>query len=165
MLECTASLSSVSEMLKYHLAQFNIYFLNILTKCSVQFSRSVVSDPLYHGLQHARTPCPSPTPRVYSNSCPLSQWCHQPSHPLLSPSPPTFNLWKDQHWGLFKWVSSSHQVAKVLEFQLQHQSMNIHDWFPLGLTVLISLQSRGFSRVFSNTTVQKQQFLSIQFSL
>ena len=89
---------------------------------SVQFSHSdsVVSDSLRpHGLQHTGPPCPSPTPGVYLNSCPLSQWCLQPSHPLLSPSPPTFNL--SQHQGLFQWVSSSHQVAKVLEFQLQHQ--------------------------------------------
>ena len=88
---------------------------------SVQFSCSVVSDSLWpHGLQHARPPCPSPTPRVDSNSCPLSRWCHPPSHPLSSPSPPAFNL--SQHQGLFQWVSSSHQVAKVLEFQLQHPS-------------------------------------------
>ena len=90
---------------------------------SVQFSRSVTSNSLRpHGLQHARPPCPSLTPRVHSNSCPLSRWCWliQPSHPLLSPSPPAFNL--SQHQGLFKRVSSSHQVAKVLEFQLQHQS-------------------------------------------
>ena len=84
---------------------------------SVQFSRSVLSDSLQpQGRQHARSPCPSPTPGVYSNSCPLSRW----SHPLSSPSPPAFNL--SQHHGLFKWVSSSHQVTKVLEFQLQHQS-------------------------------------------
>ena len=78
----------------------------------------------------------------------------QPSHPLLSPYPPAFNL--SQHQGLFKWVSSSHQVAKVLEFQLQHQSfqMNIQDWYPLGWTGWISSQSKGLSRVFSNTTVQ-----------
>ena len=73
------------------------------------------------GLQHARPPCPSPTPRVYSNSCPLSRWCHPNiSSSVLSPSPPAFNL--SQHQGLFRWVSSSHQVAKILEFQLQHQS-------------------------------------------
>ena len=72
-----------------------------------------------HGLKHARPPCPSPTPRVYPNSCSLSRWCH-PSHPLSSPSPPAFSL--SQLQGLFKWVISSHQVAKVLEFQLQHQS-------------------------------------------
>ena len=70
-----------------------------------------------------------------------------PSHPLSSLSPPAFNLSQPQ--GLFQWVSSSHQVAKVLEFQLP---MNIQDWFPLGLTSLISLQAKGLSRVFSNTT-------------
>ena len=79
----------------------------------------------------------------------------QPSHPLSSPSP-TFNF--SQHQGLFKWVSSLHQVAKVLEFQLP---MNIQDWSPLGWTGWISLQSKGLSRVFSNTTVQKHQFLAL----
>ena len=93
----------------------------------------------------------------------------QPSHPLSSASPPTFNL--PQHQGLFRWVSSSHQVAKVLEFQLQLQlqlpllPMNIQNWFPLGWTGWISLQSKGLSRVFSNTTVQKHQFFSSQVSL
>ena len=88
----------------------------------------------------------------------------QLSHPLSSPSPPAFN--RSQHQGLFKWVSSSHKVAKVLEFQLQHQSFQwpSQDWFPLGLTGLISLQSKGLSRVFSNTTVQKHQFFSTQLS-
>ena len=81
----------------------------------VQFSRSIMSDSLWpHGLQHTRPPCPSPTPGVYSNSCPLSQWCIQPSHPLSPPSLPAFNL--SQHKGLFKWVSSSHQVAKHWSF-------------------------------------------------
>ena len=88
---------------------------------SVQFSHSVTSDALWpHGLQHARPPCPSPTPGVYSKSCPWIGNAIQPFHPLLFPSPPTFNL--SQHQGLFKWVSSSHQVAKILELQLQHQS-------------------------------------------
>ena len=78
----------------------------------------------------------------------------QPSHPLLSPSPPSFNL--SQHQGLFQGVNSSHQVAKVLEFQLQHQSFQwiFRPDFPLGWTGWISLQSKGLSRVFSNTTVQ-----------
>ena len=83
-------------------------------------SYSVMSDAVWpHGLQHASPPCPSPTPGVYSNSCPLSV---MPSrfHPLLAPFPPALNLY--QHQGLFQWVSSSHQVAKVLEFQLRHQS-------------------------------------------
>ena len=88
---------------------------------SVKFSRSVVSDSLWpYGQQHASLPCPSLSPGVYPNSCPLSQWCLPTSHPLSSPSPPAFNL--AQHLGLFQWVSSSHQVAKVLELQLQHQS-------------------------------------------
>ena len=88
---------------------------------SVQFSRSVVSNSLRpHGPQHARLPCPSPTPGVYPNSFHWLSDAIQPSHPLSSPSPPAINL--SQHEGLFKWVSSSHKVAKLLEFQLQHQS-------------------------------------------
>ena len=81
----------------------------------------------------------------------------QPSHPLSSPSPPNFNL--SQHQSLFQWVSFSHQVTKVLELQLQHQSFQ---WFPLGLIGWISWQSKGLSRVFSNTIVQKHQFFSAQ---
>ena len=93
---------------------------------SAQFSRSPVSDSLRpHGLHHARPPCPSPTPRVYINSCSWSQWCHPTTSSLLSPCPPAFNL--SQHQGLFKRGSSSHQVAKVLKFQLQHQSFQ---WTP-----------------------------------
>ena len=89
--------------------------------CSVQFSRSVVSDFLWpHGLQHARPPCPSPTPGACSNSCPLNWWCHPTISSSVIPFPPAFNL--SQHQGLFKWLSSSHQVAKVLELQPQHQS-------------------------------------------
>ena len=86
----------------------------------------------------------------------------QPSHLLLSPSPLALNLF--QHLGLSKWVSSSHQVAKVLEFQLQHQSFQWIYWFPLGWTGWISLQSKGLSTVFSNTTVQKHQFFGTQLS-
>ena len=80
-----------------------------------------MSDSLQpHGLQHARPPCPSPSPRIYSNSCPLSQWCH----PTISSSAVPFSscLQSAWHQGLFKWVSSSHQVTKILEFPLQHQS-------------------------------------------
>ena len=84
----------------------------------------------------------------------------QPSHPLSSPSPSAFNL--SQHQGLFQWVSSSHQMAKVLEFQLQHQSFQwtLQDWSPLGWTGWISLQSKGLSRVFSTS-----QFKSINSSV
>ena len=90
----------------------------ILIKRLFQFS-SVVSDPLLpHGLQHTKPPCPSPTPGVYSNSRPLSRWCH----PTISFSVVSFShLQSFPASGSFQWVSSSHQVAKVLEFQLQHQ--------------------------------------------
>ena len=108
-------------------------------------SCSVVSDSLQpRGLQHARLPCPSPTPGACSDSCPSSQWCHPSISSSVVPSSPAFSL--SQHQGFFERVSSWHQVAKVLEFQLQHQSFQ---WifrtgrFPLGL---ISLQSKGLSR-------------------
>ena len=94
----------------------------------------------------------------------------QPSHPLSCPSSPAFNL--SQHQGLFQWVGSSHQVAKVLELQLQHQSFqrtfspfNEYSWFPLVLTGLISLPFKGLSRIFFNITVRKYQFFSAQPSL
>ena len=93
---------------------------------SVQFSHSVVSDSLrLHESQHARPPCPSPTPRVQSNSCALSPWCH----PAISSSVIPFSSCPNpsQHQGLFKWVNSLHEVAKVLEFQPQHQSFQ---WTP-----------------------------------
>ena len=83
-------------------------------------------------------------------------------YPLSSPSPHAFNL--SQHQGLFKWVSSSHQVPKILKFQLQ-LPMNIQEWFPLGWTGWISLLSQGHSRLFFNTAVQKHQFFSAQLSL
>ena len=90
------------------------------------------------------------------------QWCHPTISSLMPPSSPAFSL--SQNQGLFQWIDSSHQVAKVLELQLQHQSfpMNIQDWFPLGLTGLISLQSKELSRVFSSTTIWKHQFFSTQ---
>ena len=88
-----------------------------------------------------------------------------PSHPLSSPSSPAFNL--SQQQGLFKWVSSSHQVPKSIGVSPSASilPMNIQDWSPLGWTGWISLQSKGLSRVFSNTTVQKHQFFGIQLSL
>ena len=89
----------------------------------------------------------------------------QPSHPLSSPSPPAFNL--SQHQGLFQWVSSSIRSPKYwsFSFSISPSSMNIQDWFPLGLIGLISLQFKGLSRVFSNSTVQKHKFFSTQLFL
>ena len=89
-------------------------------KSSVKFNPSVVSDSLQlHGLQQTWPPCPSPTSGVYWNSCPLSRWCHPTISSSVVPFCPTFSL--SQHQGLFKWVTSFHQVAKILEFQLQQQ--------------------------------------------
>ena len=93
---------------------------------SVQFSCSVMSDSLQpHGLQYTRPPCPSPTPGVYPNSCWVGD-AIQPSHPLSPPSPPTFQSF--QAAGFFQMSHSLHQVAKVLEFQLQHQSFQWIFW-------------------------------------
>ena len=88
-----------------------------LELCSVQFSYSVISDSLRpHEPQHARPPCPSPAPRVHTNPCPLSRWCHPTILSSVVPFSSCPHL--SQHQGLFQWVSSLHQVAKVLEFQL-----------------------------------------------
>ena len=111
-----------------------------------------------HGLQDARPPCHHQLPEFTQTHVHWVCDAIQPSHPLLSPSPPALNL--SQHWGLFQWVSSSNQVAKGLAFQLQHQSFQ---W--IFRTGWISLQSNGLSRVFSNTTVQKHQFFGTQASL
>ena len=116
-----------------------------------------------HGLQHIRLPCPSPTPGAYSNSCPLSQWCH----PNISSSVPSFSSCPQS-------FPESGSFAMSWLFALDGQSirasasvlpMNIQGWFPLGLTGLISLLSKGLSRVLSTTTVQKHQFFSAQPSL
>ena len=130
---------------------------------SVQFSCSVVSNSLRpHESQHARSPCPSPTPGVYSNSCPSSRWWH----PAISSSVVPFSSyphsfpasWSFPMSQLFKWGGQSTRVsasASVLP-------MNTQDWSPLGWTGSISFQSKGLPRVFSNTTVQKHQFFGAQ---
>ena len=132
---------------------------------SLQFSHSVMSDSLQPGLQHARLPCPSPTPRACSNSCPLSQWCH----PAISSSVVPFSccLQSFPESGTFpmsQFFTSGGQSIGV-SASASILLMNIQDWFPLGFTGLISLQSKGLARVFSNTTVQKHQFFGAQLSL
>ena len=134
--------------------------------CSVQFSPSVMSDSLQpHELQHARPPCPSPTPGVHPNPCPLSRWCHSTisssvvpfsSCPQSFPASGSFPMSQ-----LFAWGGQSIGVSASTSVL----PMNIQDWSPLGWTGWISLQSKGLSRVFSNTTVQKHQFLGAQLSL
>ena len=102
------------------------YFFNSFYILTVQCSHSVMSDSLQpHGLQHARLPCPSPTPGGCSNSCPSSWWCH----PTISSSAIPYSSNPSQHQSLFQWVSSSHQVARVLEFHLQHQSFQTTSFF------------------------------------
>ena len=131
---------------------------------SVQFSRSVVSDSSQpHGLQHSRLPCPSSTPGAYSNSCPSSWWYH----PTISSSVVPFfsRLQSFPASGSFPisqfFPSGGHSIGISASSVLP---MNIQDWFPLGWPGWISLQSKGLSRVFSNTTVQKHQFFSAQLS-
>ena len=132
----------------------------------VQFSCSVVSDALQtHGLQHARPPCPSPTPRVYPNSCPLSQWCH----PTISSSAVPFSSYlqsfpTSESFQMSQFFASGGQSIGV-SASASVLPMNNQDWSPLGWTGLVSLQSKGLTRVFSNTTVQKLLFFSAQLSL
>ena len=133
---------------------------------SKQFSLSVMSNSLWpHGLQHARPRCPSPTLRVYSNSCPLCWWCH----PAISSSvvPSSSHLQSFPASGSFQmsqfFASGSQSVG--VSASPSALPMNTQDWSPLGWTGWISLQSKGLSRVFSNTTVQKHQFFDAQLSL
>ena len=133
---------------------------------SAQFSHSVVSDSTRpHSLQHARLLCPSTTPEAYSNSCSLSWWCH----PIISSSVVPFfsHLRSFPASGSFimsQCFPSGGQSIGVSASVLG-LPMNIRDWFPLSQTSWISLQSKEFSRVFSNTTVLKHQFFSAQLSL
>ena len=133
---------------------------------SVQFSFSVVSDSLWpHELQHARPPCPSPTPRVYPNSCPLSWWCHPAisssvvpfsSCPQCLPASGSFPMSQ-----LFTWGGQSTRVSALASVL----PMNTQDWSPLEWTGWIFLQLKGLLiRVFSKTTVQKHQFFGAQLS-
>ena len=120
------------------------------------FSHSVMSDSLrLHGLQHTRPPCPSSTPGVYSNSCPLSQRCHPPIS--ISVIPFSSCLQSFPVSGFFQTSQVFASGIQSIEASASVLTMNIQDWFPLVLTGWISLQSKGLSRVFSNTTVQKHQ--------
>ena len=131
----------------------------------IQFSHSNVSNPLQpHGLQHARLPCPSPTPEACSNSPTLSQWCH----PTISPSvvPYSSCLQSFPASGSFPmsqfFILGGQSVGVSVSASVL--PMNTQDWSPLEWTSWISLQSKGLSRVFSNTTVQKHRFFGTQLS-
>ena len=129
---------------------------------SVQFSHSVISNSLRpHGLQHARPPCPSPTPRACSNSCPWSQWCH----PTIS-SPvihfPCFQSFPESGSFPMSWFFASGGQSTGVSALASVLPKKSQGWSPLEWIGWISLQSKGLSRVFSNTTVQKHQFFSAQ---
>ena len=144
----------------------HLFLFSILHSLLLSFSHSVVCDSLWlHGLQHARRPCPSPTPRACSNSGPSSGWCHPTisssvvpfsSFPRSFPAPGSFLV--SQLFASGGQTTGASASASVLP-------LNIQDWSPLGWTVWISLHSKGLSRVFSNTTVQKHQFFVTQVSL
>ena len=129
-------------------------------------SHSVVFNSLRpHGLQYARFPYPSPSPRACSNSCPLSQWCH----PTISSSVIPFSSWLQSYPASGSFVMSQLFASGGQSIGVSASAsvlpMNMQDWFPIGLTCLISLQSKRLSRVFSKTKVQKHQFFGAQLSL
>ena len=152
-------------MRTYCMAQGSILYVLSVQFSSVQFSSSVVSDSLRpHESQHARPPCPSPAPRIHSDSCPSSQWCHPAisssvvpfsSCPQSLPASESFTMSQ-----LFAWGGQSTGVSALALFLPK----NSQDWSPLEWTGWISLQSMGLSKVFSSTTVQKHQFFHAQLS-
>ena len=150
---------------KYLWNKWRLYVFLFNSVSSVQFSHSVMSDSLRpHELQHARPPCPSPTPGVHSDSHLSSQWCH----PAISSSVVPFSSCPQSlpasesfpRSQLFTWGDQSTGVSALASFLPK----NTHSWSPSEWTCWISLQSKGLARVFSNTTVQKHQFFSAQLS-
>ena len=141
-------------------------FSLLLRVTSVHFSRLVVSDSLWpHEPQQVRPPCLSPTPRVYSNSCSLSQWCHPAISSSVTPFSSCLQLFPASgSFPMSQLFASGGQSVRV-SVSTSVLSMNIQDWFPLGWTGWISLQSKGLSRVFSNSAVQKHQFFGAQLSI
>ena len=167
-LDCLLLLSHSSTLLLVFcgfISQINyLHYKFYLSFSSVKFSYSVITNSLLcHELQHAKAPCPSPTPRVYTNSCPLSQWCH----PTISSSVVPFSSCPQSFpaSGSFQmsqlFISSGQSIGVSASTSVL--PMNTQDWSPLGWTGWISMKSKGLSRVFSNTTVQKHQFFGAVF--
>ena len=165
-LRCWQGCRTIGILIKCFLQNWSYSYYTIQQQLysfsSVQFSGSVMSDSLRtHEPQHTRPPCPSPTPEVHRNSCPLSQWCH----PTISFSVVPFSFCPQffPASGSFPvsqlFTSSGQSIGVSASSVLQ---MNTQDWSPSEWTGLISLESKGFSRVFSHTTVQKHQFFSAQ---
>ena len=167
MLDAHQVFGVLSQFLMLSLNKINLAKANVISSTwiisSVQFSCSAMSDSLRpHVSQHARPPCPSPTSGVHSNSCPLSQWCHPAisssvipfsSCPQSLPASVSFPVSQ-----LFAWGGQSIGVSALGSVLPK----NTQDWSPLEWTGWVSLQSKGLSRVFSNTTVQKYQFFIAQ---
>ena len=129
--------------------------------CSVQFSHLVVSDSLWpHGLQHARHLCPTPIPRDWANSCPLSRWCHSTISSSVIPF--SYCLQSSPSSGSFQMSQIFASGGQSVGASASVLPVNIQDWCPLGWTGWISLQSKELSRVFSNTAVQKHKFFSVK---
>ena len=150
----------------FHVNCYNSAWNSILIRWSVQLSCSVMSDYLWpHGLQHTRSPCPSPAPGVYPNSHPLSRWCHPTISSFVVPFSSRLQSFPASgSFPLSQFFTSGGQSIGV-SASTSVLPIYIQDWFPLGLTGWISLQFKRLSRVFSNTTVQKHQFFGSQLSL
>ena len=132
----------------------------------IQFNHSVLSNSFQpYGLQHGRFPCPSPAPRICSNSCPWSWWCHPTTSYSIVPFSSCFQSFPASGSFPMSWLFASGGTSIGVSASASVLPMNIQGWFPVGLTGLISLQSKRLSRVFSNTTVQRHKFFSIQLSL
>ena len=138
------------------------WYINII---NFQFSCSVVSDSLWpHGLQHARLPCPSPTPGAYSKSCPSSRWCHPTSSSSVVPFSSCLQSFPASGSVPMSQIFASGGQSNGVSASASVLLMNIEERSPSEWTGWISLQSKGLSRVFSNTTVQKHQLFSAQLS-
>ena len=152
-----------------NLGRICTFVLHIMTpscNSSVQFSGSVVSNSLRpHEPQHARPPCPSPTPRVYPNPCSLSWWCHPTISSFVVPFSSCPQSFPASGSFQMSQLSASGGQSIGVSASTSVLPMNIQDWFPLGLTGWIALQSKGLSRVFFNTTVQKHLFFGAHCSL
>ena len=143
-----------------------ISWISPSTNRQVQFSYTVMSDSLRpHGLQHTRLPCPSLSPGVCSNSCPLSRWCHPTISSCVTPFSSCLQSFPASGSFQMSQFFTSGDQSTVVSASTSVLPVNIQEWFPLGWTGWISLKSQGLSRVFSNTTVQKHQFFTAQLSL
>ena len=139
----------------------NFCYLSILFYTSVLISVAQSNSLQPHGLQHARLPCPSPIPIVYSNSCPSSRWCHLAVSSSVIPFSSCLQSFPASGSFPVSWFFTSGDQSFGVSASTSVFPMHIQNWFPLGWTGWISLQSKGLSRVFSNTTVQKWQFFGV----